>query len=272
MKGQYMKRSAWFGVAAAAAFSLAPQAHATPWCPSAATNVISCSNCSRELTCDVNAFGLVITGNNVVLDGMGRSIYWSPQNSIEVTGIGTRIKNIKIFGAGDNAIRFISATSSATASYVENVYINSSNTDGIENRSPQTLNIYNSQIYYGGRDGVYSDRIGKTNVINSTIYGAGRMGLFTYDGVGSLISGNTITNAWYGGILATYSSGLLIENNTLNSNAIVGLWLDNASGTFRYNRGSGNGHWDCLDQHQAGVSVVGYGNNFPIRVGTGCSP
>jgi parallel beta-helix repeat protein len=272
MKGQNMKRSAWFGVAAATAFSLAPQAHATPWCPSAATNVISCSNCSRELTCDVNAFGLVITGNNVVLDGMGRSIYWPPQTGIQVSGIGTRIKNIKVFGAGENAITFNSGTSSSTASYVENVYLDGMNEAGIANWTTQPLMIYNSQIYYAGDDGVRADYISKINVVNSTIYGSAKLGIFTYRSTSSLISGNTINNSGHSGMLVNQSSSITVENNSFNGNTVLGLWLSNANGTFRYNNGSGNGSYDCRDNHTAGISVVGYGNNFPIRLGTGCSP
>jgi len=259
------------GAVAAAALLLAPQAQATPWCPAINGNAIVCSNCSRELTCDVNGMGLWLEGNNITLDGKGFTVWYSPHSAVEVNGIGTRIKNLNIYGAGESGIRFNSTVSSGTTSYIDQVYIASVGWEGITKPIPQPLEITNSQIYYPGGDGVYGVGIRVTSMLNTIIYAAGRGGYSAF-GNGSRVIGNSISHSAEHGIVSYNTRNLLIENNTVDNNQAYGMYLSDAGGTFRNNNGSNNWITDCFEAHGAGVPVAGYGNNFPNRTGTGCAP
>src|SRR6187402_1639120 len=94
------RRLSWNGLLTVAAGLLAQQGHASNWCPTSTNYQITCSNCSRELTCDVNGITIEILGNNVTLDGKGYSINNAPGNGVTVWnnngGAESTVKNLYI--------------------------------------------------------------------------------------------------------------------------------------------------------------------------------
>jgi hypothetical protein len=269
-------KSIWSGALAAAAFFMAPEAHAVGWCPTPTDNKITCSNCSRELTCPVNGFGIFILGNNVILDGKSQTISYAPYEAVTVTGYGNTIKYVNVHYAGGEGFEFNGTIINAPGTNLDHVYVANSDV-GIFNNSRSPATIINSSVYYSHQMGVKMGYERHTDVRNSTLNSNGRSGINVH-GIpnNSWILGNTVAYNQQHGMEPDNTSGWRINGNSFYGNARGGLYLIGFSGTVTNNYGRNNGfnwhNFDCEEAHgQQPVSITRYGNDWGNWAGW-CNP
>lgn len=275
MQSNAIGRMVWSGAVAAAAFLMAPKAHAASWCPTSTTNIIACSNCSRELTCDLNGFGIKIVGNGVVLDGQNHYINYAPGRGIEVQGTGNIIKNIFIESPAHTGISFIaSASDGSTPNIIDHVKIYSAYSSGVINASNNSGVISYSDIYYSGGGGVNTTSPRYMDVTNSSVglslIGNGYFAQMAANN--SLLLNSTFSYNSSMGVNLLNVTGITIQGNTFtfNDNSGLGLWY--ISGTLKNNAGWLNDTWDCDEYHTGTLNLNRSGNDWGLYTGSGCVP
>jgi hypothetical protein len=270
MNRKIIGKSAWGGALAAAAFFMAPEAHATPWCPTASDHAIYCSNCSRELTCDVFNLTINIIGNGVILDGKD---HWSTYANygVESRGYGNTIRNLRIGNSFDYSIYLDNQTNTGLTTGIDNVYITGSSSYGIANNSVDPVAITNSTVTSSSYTNVNSWSTRSTDFRSSYSNHSNSSGYFGSGG-GSWINASTFAYNGSYGLVATDSKNWLITGNTFASNSWRGLQLIDVSGSVQRNYGSGNTNIDCNESHTVPVSISHYGNSWGTHYGAGCSP
>jgi hypothetical protein len=286
MERKKISKSAWSGAVAAAAFLMAPQAHATAWCPTRSDNVIRCSSCTRELTCDVNGFDIYITGNLVTLDGKSHWINYAPGEALQVTGVGNYIKYVYIQSPGQTGISSTAPYDGSSYTVLDNVYVTGAGQNGIVNYGPSPVTINNSTVSYSRYAGVvgtvwpapgvptnhntdirystlnhnswdgYYGQVKNSWLINSTFAYNGSNGAWTSNNSGAQIVGN-----------AFYGNG----TNAAYEGQRFGLEMNNISGVLRNNYGRSNYSYDCQEDSWAGP-VSHSGNDWGSAVGPDCRP
>jgi hypothetical protein len=274
-KGKNMKhyrtgKSVWSGSVAAAALFMASHADALSWCPTPGNNQITCSGCSRELTCNPVGIGIVILGNAVTLDGKGYWMNYAPGVAVQVSGFGSTIKNLNIQGPANSGILYNSSVSSSMPASIQNVTINEAGFRGVDNSAPQPLSISNSFIY-GSKDvGVRAATLPNVDIRYSTVAYGKLDGYIATSGNGKnswIIENNFVNNFRFG--LAAYSSTGVVINNNVFSNNFTGVVVNNSySGSFKYNYGRNNLNQDC----NASGTISHAGNDWGTYFGSNCIP
>lgn len=277
MKAITTRFSSWIGILAAASGMLAPRAFAVAWCPDVRDYVISCNNCSREITCDVSHASIWIYGSGVTLDGQGHTFDDAPGPGVRVYYPGATIKNLNITNAGQgysvsdgHGIHFIGSGSGAW-SYVDNVYIYHSTGHGIYNVGGSSVQVQNSSINSNGGSGVVA---GGASGVYTDIYSTGAQlntasGYVTVTPYSYIIGNWFYTNGSYGSYAASLP-GLLIQNNQYYSNYRGLVLVSTTSPTVQNNSGGSNYANDCFDY--GSTSGTHSGNTWGTASGTNCTP
>jgi len=262
------------GVLAATAGLLALDAHASNWCPTSTDYQITCSNCSRELTCDTYGISIEILGNNVTLEGQGYSIYNAPYNGITVSpssgAADATIKHLNIYDAGGTGIVFSGGVSSNWA-YVEKVFVSGSAGDGIQNGSWSPLEIDSSWTYDNayGVSGSYASSTAYTDFLHSSSQGNSFGGYYSGSSAGSWIRNSYFWNNGSIGLDISYAQNLWVDNNGFSSSTGTGLSVTYGDGTsITNNSGNGNSNYDCIVTNSSGTSASG--NSWNSYSGSGC--
>ncbi len=260
------------GVVVASGFFRAKGAHASGWCPTATDYQITCSSCSRELTCDVNNLGIDILGNGVTLDGKNYWINYAPYNAVNVQGYATTIKNLNTYEPYYASIQFNSSSTSGVAYVVDHVHLHAGigGEYGVFNQSGDEVAISNSDIDNATQAGVLSNTSKPTDFTYS--YAA-----YNLDGWWASLSGNNsmiINSSLLAnnniGIFANNVTGLVISGNTINDNGGVGLSMNNVGGSVKNNHGVRSGSWDCYESHSGTLNISHSGNSWGAYSGAGC--
>ena len=273
MKNNRIAKSATFAAAAFAALSLAPAAHAVGWCPTPADNKITCSRCSRELTCDVNGFTLYIVGDGVTLDGKNHWLTYSSNDGIKVQGFAATIRYVNIQNPFGEGIRLEATTwDGSTPTSIDHVYITGAGRNGIISGGVNSTSISYSSVYYSNWSGIHATGPRNTDLRRTTSNHANSTGYLALGGQGnnSMILNSVFSQNSFGGLDAHSVSGMVISNDTLYQNGDWGLTLQNASGTVKNNYGRNNYQWDCHEYHDVPVSLSHSGNNWGSYSGSGC--
>jgi hypothetical protein len=156
-KGMKMKHT-WMTVAlragASTLFAMAATVNADNWCPTSTDYTISCSNCTKTLTCGRYYGPILITGSNVTLDGNGYGVYFSSGNGVKVTGANASISNLTVWESASQGIFF------AHSAYNDNGYVYNVNSEnsvswGLTNWGSRTSVSVNSSDFYGNNCGIF---------------------------------------------------------------------------------------------------------------------
>jgi hypothetical protein len=261
---------------AAVAGLLAPQAHATSWCPSSTDYTITCTNCSRELTCDVYNTSIEIYGSNVTLDGQGHTIYYSPGPGITAYNSPATIQNVDVYYAGSGqsqsqpGILFTKQDAPyQLLSYVQYCEVYSATGDGIVNQSNGPVEISGSYTTWGGNIGVLADGSSGayTDFLHSITWGNYGSGYYT-EKPNSYIIGSTLSSNATG--LFANADWLKIDSNGFEDNTYGLLMAGGNHDQVTNNSGSTNSSVDCYDN---GVTnLTHYSNSWANWSGSGCVP
>ena len=265
------QRLSWSGFLTVAAGLLAQQGHASNWCPTSTDYQITCSNCSRELTCDVLGISIEILGNNVTLDGQGHYIDYAPYNAVTVWnsngGAESTVKNLSIWEPGGAGVEFSGGVSS-NFGYVENVYTSGSTGAGFHHGSWNPLEISGSWTYYNGYGviGSYASNSAYTDFLSSSAQGNSE-GYFPASSPGSWVRDSYFWNNDIG-VNAYYATSVLVDNNSFSSSSGTGLSVSNSTNIgVTNNSGSGNSVYDCVADP---ADTYAYGNSWGSYSGAGC--
>lgn len=270
-----VKGSTWIGMIVAGGF-LAPQADATSWCPNSSDYMITCSNCRRELTCDVYNTSIEIYGSNVTLDGQGHTIYDSPGPGITVYGSPDSIQNVDVYYAGSGQVQaqpgIVFTEQDATyqnLSHVQYVEVYSATGDGIVNQSTDPVEISGSYTTWGGNIGVLADGSSGayTDFLNSISWGNYGSGYYT-EKPGSYIIGSNLSNNATG--LFSIADWLLIADNEFEGNTYGLLMGGGDYDQVTGNTGTTNSSVDC---YESGLTnLTHYSNTWTTYSGSSCVP
>jgi hypothetical protein len=266
------QRLSWSGILTVAAGLLAQQGHASNWCPTSTDYQITCSNCSRELTCDVNGISIEILGNNVTLDGQGYSISNAPDRGVLVWSSSgaadATVKNLSIWDPAWNGIEFSGGVSSNWG-YVNNVYVSGSPVGGIDHPSWNPIEISDSYSYYN-QDGVigsYASSAAYTDLLRTSVQGNSYDGYYSGGSNSSWVRDNYF---WYNGgasVNVSYAQYLWVDGNSLTTSG-TGLNIYSSDGTtITDNYGGANTTYDCVHD---GSSTSASGNTWGTYSGSGC--
>jgi hypothetical protein len=262
---------AYAGALAAAMLFLTPDAQATAWCPKESDNVISCSNCSKELSCDVWGYSLVITGNNVNLDGKGRYSYYAPANGVDIYGYGSAVKNLHVDHAGKHGVAIQGVAVTGVADLIDHVWVTYPGQVGIYINSTNPAAVTYSQVLNAGNVGASASGPSKADFNHCAISNSANVGLMEASGGSSLltnvISGNLLHGAQIDG-----ATKMVISGNHFDGNQGLGLYMNNSGGSVKYNSGNNNKYYDCYEAHDRPATFITGGNSWGTHSGVGCQP
>lgn len=265
-----------FGIAAtvcAAGGFLVQPSLASNWCPTSTDYQITCSNCSRELTCDLNGIGIEILGENVTLDGQSHSITDAPYDAVLVANYSggsanATVKNLYIYDPEETGVRYYTGSDSWNVGHVDNVYSSGAYFSAFDHQTYSPLEIKNSWAYYS-LNGVTGSTYRYTDFISSSAAGN------SYDGYRGRAPVSYVRYSYfwynYGGSGAdiSYATSNWVDNNTFSSNNGTGLNVYSADYTsITNNSGSLSVGYDCVVASSASTSASG--NNWGTYSGTGC--
>jgi hypothetical protein len=286
MEPKKIAKLAWSGAVAAAAFLMAPQAHATAWCPTPSDNVIRCNSCFRELTCDVNGFTIYITGNLVTLDGKSHWSNYAPGSALEVSGVGNTVKYFYVQNPGMFGLTSSAPYDGSSYTVFDHVYVYGAG-HGIVNRGPSPVTVNNSTVTYSritGVDGWPATAAGvppshNTDIRSSTLNHSGWDGYFGEAGPNCWLTNSTFAYNGGDGAFSDANWGAQIIGNTFYGNGTnpsnqgSGLHVSNIKGVVRNNYGRSNYFKDCYqDSYSWPGGVYHSGNDWGTSQGPDCSP
>jgi hypothetical protein len=262
----------WSGIIGAAGGFLVPLSHATGWCPTSTDYQITCSNCSRQLTCDLNGIGIEIHGVNDTLDGQNHSISNAPYDGILVANYSGAsnaiIQNLNIYDPAESGIRYYAGSSSYDWGYVDNVYVSGAYFSAMENQTYNPLQISNSWAY-NSQNGVVASPNQYTDFLTSSAQGNSSDGYLAGGHGGSFIWGDYFWNNGGSGANVSGSPNTWVDGTTFSSNNGTGLTVYSSDGTYITNStGNLSVGYDCV------VSNSNYtyasGNSWGSYSGLGC--
>ena len=279
MKLGSIKGWSWSGALAATAFFLAPEAHAIGLCPK--TNeyiVISCNNCSRELTCDGDGATIYITGNYVTLDGKGRFLRRAPATAITVSGYASIIKNVNLDNPGNHGLLISNDPYTGLSHWIDHVEMWNPAQVGyyIVSANPVTLS-YCKVTGAGNTSFVLrgAKNVDVKNCVSTSTKGNGAYS----NSNNSFILNSTFSGGSANGFQAEAAKGLVFSGNHFDNNSYLGLTMYNVSASVKSNFGSGNRNLgggvrgnDCYETHDTPQSFSTGGNAWGLWQGTGCTP
>jgi hypothetical protein len=272
MGASILNRRAFSLAAIALAGVSASRTYATNWCPTPSDYVVSCNNCTREITCVSNNTSILISGTNVTIDGQGLSMGNSPSTGITVTKPGAVIKNYEVYQPHGNGIHFKSNVAGGQnyTFKLENVEVWLATGDGVVNESNSPLQITGGTMAYNTGSGIVSKGLGSasyTSLESNLSMNNGYAGF--HDVVGNNWANNSSMNGNRYGVIS-YGSGVDFYNNNVSGNTSHGMYVISGSGYLLSNTGNGNGGYDCKDISSGGL--LHSGNSWGTWTGSSCAP
>jgi parallel beta-helix repeat protein len=261
------------GTIAAAAFFLASNAYAVGWCPTSTDYKITCNQCSRELTCDVNGVSMIwIVGSGVTLDGKSHYINY-PSTGIYVTGSYETIRYVNIESPSNEGIFMASSSADGSNSFLDHIYVHAAGTYGIRSGSSNSTTINASSVLNSAINGVATNGLGYTDIRNTIVQSSGSIGAYYLSGNNPFIYNNQFVNNGYAGLYLQNLSGAVISTNVISGN-YDGLDLETGvtNASLKSNWGRYDAGTDCTDGTAGGVTYHS-GNTWGTTWGgPGCNP
>lgn len=250
------KKSVWTALITLGAF--AATVNADNWCPTSTNFTITCSNCTKTLTCDY-AGGIKITGSNVVLDGNGKALSGSSTHGIEVAGNGAYISNVEILWPVGHGIYY--TNSGGTWTGVSNVDVYGADGDGLRTGVSHNMTISGSSFIESLGSGIFSDPNGSnyTDVNYSAMSQNMDDGLYSIQAYYQWHAYNAYADNDAEGARESQGEKGIYRNSAFDNNGDHGLVLDQLAGLepleIKDNTGYSNTNYDCYVSSVNGLVV-----------------